>query len=225
MHGRVEISSMKRPAAMRSGTWATKTSSPTLKPRCFSRYPATKSVVSGATVERSSERVALGEHGEQVVERGADVAHVDLDVAEGRRAERDDDVAGLRGVADPVRQREVDRVEQGLGAGLLERHSPLAQRGQAVRGVVDAENAQAAVGEAQGQRQADAAQADDGDVVAHATREGIRRLPRHGCETNVTHRRRVAVGPSRTQVTADTDRPAGLRASLSHDDLKAGVRQ
>ncbi len=37
MHGSVPISSMKRSAAMRSGTWATKRSSPTLKPRCFSR--------------------------------------------------------------------------------------------------------------------------------------------------------------------------------------------
>ena len=37
MHGSVAASSKKRPAAMRSGTWATNTSSPTVKPRCFSR--------------------------------------------------------------------------------------------------------------------------------------------------------------------------------------------
>ncbi len=37
MHGRVEISWKNRDAAIRSGTWATKTSSPTVNPRCISR--------------------------------------------------------------------------------------------------------------------------------------------------------------------------------------------
>ena len=37
MHGSVPISAMKRSAAIRSGTCATKMSSPTRKPRCFSR--------------------------------------------------------------------------------------------------------------------------------------------------------------------------------------------
>ena len=37
MHGSVSISSKKRPAAIRSGTWATKTSSPIAKPRCLAR--------------------------------------------------------------------------------------------------------------------------------------------------------------------------------------------
>ena len=37
MHGSVPISAMKRSAAIRSGTWATKMSCPTVKPRCFSR--------------------------------------------------------------------------------------------------------------------------------------------------------------------------------------------
>ncbi len=36
MQGRVEISSRKRPAAIRSGAWATNTSSPARSPRCFS---------------------------------------------------------------------------------------------------------------------------------------------------------------------------------------------
>src|SRR3954454_11198406 len=54
MHGSVSISSKKRPAAMRSGTWATNTSTPTCRPRCLAMYPATKSVVPGATVERST---------------------------------------------------------------------------------------------------------------------------------------------------------------------------
>ncbi len=37
MHGSVPISAMKRSAAIRSGTCATNTSSPAVKPRCFSR--------------------------------------------------------------------------------------------------------------------------------------------------------------------------------------------
>src|SRR3712207_8252659 len=46
------------------------------------------------------DRVALAQMREQVVERGADVADVDLDVRERRRPERDDDVVGLRRVGD-----------------------------------------------------------------------------------------------------------------------------
>ena len=52
MQGSVEISSRKRPAAIRSGAWATNMSSPTFSPRRFSTYPATNSVVPGAIVER-----------------------------------------------------------------------------------------------------------------------------------------------------------------------------
>src|SRR5919202_6391886 len=52
MHGSETISSKKRPAAMRSGACATNTSEPMSKPRCLRRYPATNSVVPGATVER-----------------------------------------------------------------------------------------------------------------------------------------------------------------------------
>src|SRR5919202_1075972 len=54
MHGSETISSKKRPAAIRSGAWATNTSVPMSRSRCFVRYPATKSVVPGATVERST---------------------------------------------------------------------------------------------------------------------------------------------------------------------------
>ena len=37
MQGSVPISARKLPAAMRSGAWATKNSSPTAKPRCLAR--------------------------------------------------------------------------------------------------------------------------------------------------------------------------------------------
>src|SRR5918992_453663 len=52
MQGRVAISSRKWFSAIRSGTCATNRSSPTRNPRRCSMYPATQSVVPGATVER-----------------------------------------------------------------------------------------------------------------------------------------------------------------------------
>ena len=52
MQGRLAISSRKWFSAMRSGTCETNSSSPILKPRRCSMYPATHSVVPGATVER-----------------------------------------------------------------------------------------------------------------------------------------------------------------------------
>ena len=104
---------------------------------------------------------------QQVVERGADVAHVDLDVGERRRAERDDDVVGAGGVGGAIGQleppRALDALEQLLGARLLERHPARAHGVQDRLVVVDAEHAQAAIGEAERQRQADAAEADDRD--------------------------------------------------------------
>ncbi len=48
------------------------------------------------------QRVPGREHPEQVVQRRADVAHVDLDVRERRRAERDHDVARAGGVGDAL---------------------------------------------------------------------------------------------------------------------------
>ena len=48
------------------------------------------------------QRVPGREHAEQVVERRADVAHVDLDVRERGRAERDHDLARARGIRHAV---------------------------------------------------------------------------------------------------------------------------
>ena len=57
-------------------------------------------------------------------------------------------------------------VEQLLRAALLERHHAVARRSRRSRVVaVDADGRQAAVGEAERERQPDAAEADDGDVV------------------------------------------------------------
>ena len=108
---------------------------------------------------------------EQVVERRADVGHVDLDVRQRRRAERDDDVIGDGRVGDVVGHLEhagrVDALQRGLCAGLLERHAGVAHGLQPLRVDVDAEHPQAAVGERYGQRQADPAQPDDGNLSGH----------------------------------------------------------
>ena len=122
----------------------------------------------GAIVERSIERVPGRQHAEQVVEGRADVAHVDLDVREGRCAERDHDLTGRRRVGDAIAQLErpggMNLVEQRLCTGLLEGHPALAD-GAETRGiVVDPDHPKAPSGEGECQGQPDAAQADDGDV-------------------------------------------------------------
>ena len=111
------------------------------------------------------------EHPQQVVQRRADVAHVDLDVRERRCSQRDHDLTRAGGVGDALGQRQprvggigYHAVEQRLRAGLLEGHPPFAHGVQAGGVVVDPDHLQAAVGERQGQRQPDAAEADDGHV-------------------------------------------------------------
>ncbi len=127
--------------------------------------------------------MALAQVRQQVVEDRADVAQVDLDVREGRRAERDDDVLGGARVGRALAELEpagvLDALEDLVGAGLVERHASLPDRAEALRVVVDAEHLQAAVGEGQRQRQADTAEADDRDVVhVHDT---LTRGPAQGC--------------------------------------------
>ena len=78
------------------------------------------------------EQVVLAQVRQQVVEHGADVADVDLDVRQRGRAEREHDRVGLRGVGGAAGEVEVDARDQLVGAGLLERHPPLADRGQAL---------------------------------------------------------------------------------------------
>ena len=133
------------------------------------------------------DRVAGPQVRQQVVERGADVAHVDLDVAERGRAEREHDRVGLRRVGDSVGGLEapgrVDALDQLVGAGLLERHAAGGDGLQALWIVVDPEHGEAAVGERQREREADAAETDDRDVggggdAAHRLAEGIGRRGR-----------------------------------------------
>ncbi len=114
------------------------------------------------------DRVTVAQVAEQVVERRADVGDVDLDVREGRRPERDDDVLGQRGVGDTVGYGQcaggVDAVQRLLRAGLVERHPRVADGLQAVGILVDAEHRQPALGERNGEWEPDPAEPDDGDL-------------------------------------------------------------
>ena len=169
MHGSEPISSKKRPAAMRSGTWATKTSLPDLEVEVLLDVARDEL---GRAAARSSSAARAECPGRSTGSRSssdrADVAHVDLDVRERRRAEREDDRVGLGGVGGALRPGDVRRGAHDLGgARLLERHPAGAHRLQALGIVLDADGAQAVVGEGERERQADAAASDDGDVVAH----------------------------------------------------------
>ena len=105
------------------------------------------------------------EQRQKIIDDGAQAAKVAFHVGERGRADGDDDVAGPGGVGRPVAQLQAlggpDAIEQCLGARLLERHPAGAQRLEHRRVVIDAENVQTAVGEAQGERQPDPAQPDD----------------------------------------------------------------
>ena len=111
------------------------------------------------------EQLAGPQERQQVVEHRADVAEVDLDVREHRRAEREHDGVRLRGVGGASRDVEVHARQHVLRAGLLEGH-PARPDGLEPLGVlVDAEDAQPGVREHERERQPDPAEADDGDVV------------------------------------------------------------
>ena len=83
-------------------------------------------------------------------------------------------MVGLRGVGDPVRQRQAPRfrhaLEQLLRARFVEGHAGGADGLQTIRIVVHAEDGQPAIGERQCERQSNPAQADDGDVEGHESR-------------------------------------------------------
>jgi hypothetical protein len=129
--------------------------------------------VGGAGRDRGAQDqgVAGPQHRQQVVQRRADVAHVDLDVGERRRAQRDDDLLGRGGVRHGVGQRQAARLahalEQRLGARLLERHAPGADRGEAVGVLVYAHDGEPPVGEAQREREPYPSEADDRYVRGH----------------------------------------------------------
>ena len=131
------------------------------------------------------DRVAGAQVAEQVVQGRADVAHVDLDVRQRRRAERDDDVVGDRRVGDAIghlqRAGGVHAVERVLRAGLLERHPRVAHRLQPLGGDVDAEHLQPTVGERNGQREADPTQPDDGNLSGHEAGESTALRARRAC--------------------------------------------
>jgi len=151
MQGNVSISSRNRPAAIRS---------------------AMLGQVAGHELRGARGDGGTQDHGmprlkdpQEVVERRADVAHVDLDVRERGRSQRDHDLRRLCCVGDTIRQRQPPALdhplEQILSAGLGERHAPLANGAKPGGVVVDPDHPQSPVGERKGQRQPDSAEADD----------------------------------------------------------------
>ncbi len=117
--------------------------------------------------------VTVAEQRQQIVDGGSHLAQVGLDVRERRRPDRDHDVPCPRRVGGSVAQLPAiagDRpIEQRLGPFLLERHASGSERVEHGRVVIDPEDAQAAIGKAQRQRQTDAPEADDGNgsLVRH----------------------------------------------------------
>ena len=83
------------------------------------------------------------EQRQQVVEHGADLAHVDLDVREGGGTDGQDDRLGIGSVGRAVAQVEAiaDACEQRIGTRFGERHAAVAQRREALGILVDAEHA------------------------------------------------------------------------------------
>ena len=98
---------------------------------------------------------------QQVVKRGADIPHVDLDVRERGRPERDHDVPRAGSVRDAIGERQpaarVDAVEDLLGARLGERHAAFPDGAEARGVIVDPDSPKATVGERERQRQPHAA--------------------------------------------------------------------
>ncbi len=164
---------------MRSGACATNTSSPMTQAAVLGEVARDELRCARGDGGAQHERVPGGEHPEQVVQHGADVAHVDLDVRERGGAERQHDVPRARGVGHALGELQppalVYALQQLLRAGLLEGHHALAHRAEAGGVVVDPHNPQAAVGERERERQADAAEADHrdvGGVFRHGHRRG-----------------------------------------------------
>ena len=110
---------------------------------------------------------------QQVVDGGADLSQVALEVEERRRADRDHDVVSGRCVGRALGELEAaaggHAVQQPLGPGLAPGHPPGADRLQHRAVVIDAEHAYPAVGKRERERQADPAKADhrDGSLVGH----------------------------------------------------------
>ncbi len=128
MHGSVEISSRKRPAAIRSGR--VRHEHVLADPEAAALLQVAGDELRGPRRDRRAQdqRVARLQQRQQVVDRGAHLAQVALDVRERRRPERDHDVVGAGGVGGAIGQVHApaggDPLEQLLGAGLGERHPP-----------------------------------------------------------------------------------------------------
>ena len=153
MHGSVEISSRNRPAAIRSGRVGDEHVLADLQAAALLEVAGDELGRAGRDRRAQDQRVAGAQQRQQVVDRGADLTQVALDVGERRRADRDHDVVGRGGVGGALgelaggRSRRRDRAAPGCrprSNGIR----PAADRVEHRAVVVDAEHAQPAVGEA-----------------------------------------------------------------------------
>ena len=116
------------------------------------------------------ERCSSTQRREELIERGADIADVDLDVRERGRADGDDDVLRRAGIGEPIGECEialrVHAVEKLLRPRFLEGHPAGADGREPPAVLVHADHAQPVIGEGERERQADASETDDRDVAA-----------------------------------------------------------
>ena len=116
--------------------------------------------------------MTLAKQRQELVDDGADVPDVDLDVRERRRPERQDDVlrlgcgAHVRGHVQATAR--VHPAHHVLAARLVERHLSLADQVHPAFVDVDAANGQAAVGKREREGKPHAASSDDSYVWARA---------------------------------------------------------
>jgi hypothetical protein len=143
------------------------------EPAAFREVAGDELGSAGRDRRAEQQAVAGPQQRQQVVERRLDLTEVGLDVRERRGPDRDHDVSHPGRVGCAIAQLEHssrgDALQQLLGALLRERHPAGLESLDDRRVVVDPEYANPAVGEAQGQRQADPPESDhrQRSLVAH----------------------------------------------------------
>ena len=170
--GVVFVVQSSRPGSTRSGDIARWKSSPAFRPEPCSRIGCTISrVVPGQVVDSSTTTWPRCRTGARLRRGALDVGEVGLALARERRRQRDQDrvrVLDLLVVGRRDDQARLGQRREALGRDVLDVALAAVERVDDVRLDVDEQHAAARLGEGHGERQADVAGADDGDVVGAA---------------------------------------------------------